>query len=250
MNIHIKRFYYALTLILSIASIMIAIIEIANFASITQSPINYIDKGILAFFWLDYAVRFYRSPNKKIFFRHNIFDLLAILPFDSLFYFFRVARVLRVLRLLKLIRIVGFTGKIQKNIKKFVNTNGFIYLLITSVVLIFLAAEIYSVAENVDYGNSLWWAIATTTTVGYGDISPHTEIGRFTAVILMLLGIGLIGSLTSTLTTYFVKGDHASDDADLAVEVKNLRKEVKELAMLKNELAQLREEIQKYNQNH
>ncbi|MFT8426604.1 MAG: potassium channel family protein, partial [Leuconostoc mesenteroides] len=104
--------------------------------------------------------------------------------------------------------------------------------VITTIVLILIGAEIYSVAESVNYMNSLWWAIATTTTVGYGDISPHTEVGRFVAVALMILGIGLIGSVTSTVTAFFVddKTDKDNDALkkalqDIKLELKKIRKE-------------------------
>ncbi|GMA67119.1 hypothetical protein GCM10025884_07460 [Leuconostoc gelidum subsp. gelidum] len=142
--------------------------------------------------------------------------------------------MLRVIKLLRLIRIVGFTGKIQKSIKRFFGTNGFIYLVIMTIILIVIGAEIYSVAESVDYMNSLWWAIATMTTVGYGDISPHTEVGRFVAVILMVLGIGLIGSVTSTITAFFVdeKSDKENDQLkqelqDIKLELQLLHDEIK-----------------------
>lgn len=222
-----KRIYYASVLILSISSIVLALLDISNVININIYPYSYADKGILIFFWIDYIIRFYKADNKKLFFKQNIFDLLAIIPFDSIFYFFRAFRVLRVIKLLRLIRIVGFTGKIQKSIKRFFGTNGFIYLVITTVILILIAAEIYSVAENASYMNSLWWAIATTTTVGYGDISPHTGIGRTVAVVLMILGIGLIGSVTSTVTAFFVdeKNDRENDE-------------------LKNELVQIRNDLQ------
>lgn len=55
------------------------------------------------------------------------------------------------------------------------------------------------------YPDALWWAIVTVTTVGYGDRYPVTEGGRAVAVILMLLGIGLIGVLTATVASVFVK---------------------------------------------
>ncbi|WP_349551315.1 ion transporter [Leuconostoc pseudomesenteroides] len=224
-----KRIYYASVLVLSISSIVLALLDISNVININIYTYSYADKGILIFFWIDYIVRFYKADNKKLFFKQNIFDLLAIIPFDSIFYFFRAFRVLRVIKLLRLIRIVGFTGKIQKSIKRFFGTNGFIYLVITTVILIVIAAEIYSVAENASYTNSLWWAIATTTTVGYGDISPHTEIGRTVAVVLMILGIGLIGSVTSTVTAFFVDEKNDRENDELKNELKQIKNDLQEI---------------------
>ncbi|WP_090089915.1 ion transporter [Leuconostoc gasicomitatum] len=233
-----KKLYYSSVLILSLISILLALLDISNVISVSSPPYGYLDKGILVFFWIDYITRFVLAKNKKQFFKSNIFDLLAIIPFDSIFYFFRAFRVLRVIKLLRLIRIVGFTGKIQKSIKRFFGTNGFIYLVITTVVLIMIGAEVYSVAESVDYMNSLWWAIATMTTVGYGDISPHTEVGRFVAVTLMILGIGLIGSVTSTVTAFFV--DEKSDK-----ENNQLKQELQDIKL---ELQLLHDEIKKGNE--
>lgn len=231
----VKKIYYAAVLILSAISILLALLDISNVISVSAWPFSFIDRSILIFFWIDYLFRFFKADNKKKFFKANIFDLLAIIPFDSIFYFFRAFRILRVIKLLRLIRIVGFTGKIQKSIRRFFKTNGFIYLIITTVILAFLGAEIYSVAENANYMDSLWWAIATTTTVGYGDISPHTEIGRVVAVVLMLLGIGLIGSVTSTVTAFFLVETKEAEKNDIK----------DELSEIKQELKQLREEIQK-----
>ena len=59
-------------------------------------------------------------------------------------------------------------------------------------------------AEGMSYGDGIWWAFVTATTVGYGDISPSTFYGRLIAMALMLVGIGLIGTVTSTLTSYFL----------------------------------------------
>lgn len=67
----------------------------------------------------------------------------------------------------------------------------------------------------------MWWAIVTSTTVGYGDISPHTLVGKFAAVLLMLIGVGFIGILTSTITSYFAKEDNSNFDK-LYAEIKRL----------------------------
>jgi voltage-gated potassium channel len=56
----------------------------------------------------------------------------------------------------------------------------------------------------VSFGDALWWALTTTTTVGYGDIYPTTTEGRLIAVLLMLTGIGVIGMFTATIASFFM----------------------------------------------
>lgn len=101
----------------------------------------------------------------------------------------------------------------------------------------------YSVSEHVSYGRSLWWAIATATTIGYGDISPHTLIGKLAAIFLMIVGIGIVGVLTSSLTNLFMH-DHADDrmqqimdkldqvektNRELAAEIRQLQSDQKKM---------------------
>jgi voltage-gated potassium channel len=85
-------------------------------------------------------------------------------------------------------------------------------VLIAAVVTLFLGAWLVLLFEekakgtNIhDYSDALWWAIVTVTTVGYGDRYPVTEGGRVVAAILMLVGIGLIGVLTATVASVFIK---------------------------------------------
>jgi voltage-gated potassium channel len=66
-----------------------------------------------------------------------------------------------------------------------------------------------------NYGDALWWAIVTVTSVGYGDRYPVTAAGRGVAVVLMLTGIGLVGVLSATIASYFVGRQSNQDMADL-----------------------------------
>jgi voltage-gated potassium channel len=77
--------------------------------------------------------------------------------------------------------------------------------LITGSWLVLLFEENAKGSNIHDYSDALWWAIVTVTTVGYGDRFPVTEGGRAVAVILMLVGIGLIGVLTATVASVFIK---------------------------------------------
>ncbi|MFT8556049.1 ion transporter [Liquorilactobacillus hordei] len=237
MKSDMKRLYDVLIALLAVISITMVIMDYANTISIDRYPYNYIDNAILLIFAIDYFVRLYLSKNKKLFFKNNIFDLLAIIPLNSMFSFFRIARLVRVARLAKifrLVRLLGLTGKFQKNAKKFFKTNGLIYLMLICLAILCISSVMYSLAENVSLSESFWWAIATATTVGYGDISPHTAIGKFAAILLMFVGIGFIGMLTSSITAYFAgQEDHKED------------KILKKLDQLEKENIELKEKIDK-----
>ncbi len=82
---------------------------------------------------------------------------------------------------------------------------------------IIISALVISYVEKMNYSDSLWWAFVTATTVGYGDISPKTHIGRFVAIFLMLIGIGTFGMITGTIATYFLNKQNdiaPTDDLD------------------------------------
>ena len=162
---------------LSIISIVLIVLDYAKGIDITVYPYNLLDNSILSIFTLDYFIRLIISKNKRTFFINNIWDLLSIIPVNQIFYFFRATRVFRILRLLKLlrlVRLVGLTGRLRK----FINTNGLIYYIYISIVVLIIGASMYSISEKVDFVTALWWSITTATTVGYGDISPTTTIGN------------------------------------------------------------------------
>ncbi|MCL0319470.1 ion transporter [Apilactobacillus xinyiensis] len=202
---NIYKLYIIIISLLAVISISIFVLDFFNKISISESPWSYVDRSILIIFTIDYFSRLTLAKNKWSFFKRNIFDLLAIIPFDSIFSLFRIVRISRLFRLFKLLRIfrfIGVLGKFQKNVKKFLNTNGLIWTLLASIILIIVVASMfYSLAENVNFGEAIWWSITTTTTVGYGDISPQTPLGKFAAIILMFTGIGIIGILTSAITS-------------------------------------------------
>ncbi|WP_407886692.1 potassium channel family protein [Levilactobacillus sp. N40-8-2] len=200
------KLYNGVVIVFALWSIVLAILDFSSLITLTSLPWSVMDDGILVLFTVDYWVRFYRAPKKWVFFRHNLFDLIAILPLTSLFSLFRLARLTRLLRLtclFRFVRLVGFIGRLRKPLQKFLKTNGFIYLVWASFAILILAATLYAYAEHVSWGEAFWWAIVTASTVGYGDIAPHTTVGKFAVTLLMLVGIGFIGALTSTITTCF-----------------------------------------------
>ncbi|PIO84381.1 ion transporter [Loigolactobacillus backii] len=223
--------------LLAVISIVLVVLDCTGTVSLASAPWGNLDNIILVIFAIDYFSRLLISKNKWQFLKENIFDLIAIIPFNSVFSIFRIARITRIFRLLRFIRLLGLTGKLQHRLRTFFYTNGLIYLIWTSAAILLLSSFLYSIAEKVPFSESLWWAIATATTVGYGDISPHTAIGKLAAVLLMFVGIGFIGMLTSTIMTYFTNQDSDNDD--------KLDKMQSELDIIKQQNEDLKNEIRK-----
>lgn len=219
-----KKIYNIFISLLAVVSIVFVILDLCRTISLVQQPYKAIDTAILLVFTADYAVRFFLSDDRKAFFKSNIFDLIAIIPFNSIFSAFRVFRLFRLLKLTKLakltrvVRATAFFGVVKYKLNDILRTNGFIYVLYTNIALISISSIIMMFAENQSFGDALWWSIVTCTTVGYGDISPSTTIGRIVAIVLMIFGIGLIGMLTGAITTYFTSrspGKTGNTDSEL-----------------------------------
>lgn len=136
----------------------------------------------------------------------------------------------RLTRLFRMNRLVGLIGKMSRHIKVFFNTNGFAYMIYASGTILLIGATVYSIAEGVNFIHSLWWAFVTSTTVGYGDISPESVVGRLTAMVLMLTGIGLFGALTSTITSFFMVNNDEEGE-EYKEEIKELNDKISQLLM-------------------
>ena len=126
----------------------------------------------------------------------------------------RLAKLTKLDKLTRLLRIIGLSGKLERKASRLLRTNGLLYILYVNVFIVFVGSSILSVVEEKSFSDSLWWAVVTVTTVGYGDIVPSSIFGKWLAIILMLVGIGTIGMLTSALTNFFVK-ENSNEESKL-----------------------------------
>ena len=145
-----------------------------------------------------------------------IIDLLAILPFYLPFFsadlrFLRMMRLFRLFRLLRVFKLGRYFEALQI-IVKVIRTSGpqlIMSVAICFFVMLFSAIVMYTVENPVQpkqFPNviaSLWWAMCTLTTVGYGDVYPVTDIGRFFASVISLVGIGIIAIPTGIIAAGF-----------------------------------------------
>lgn len=192
--------------------IMFFLVIISLFLAFSNnSQLVKVDWVIWLIFVIDYFVRFIRADNKWSYIKQHPLELIAIIPFDSIF---RAARIVRVFRIM---RLIGIGSRYTKTLYIVLKTNGLDKVLLLAIVLLFLIPiPIVLIEPSINtFTNALWWAVVTTTTVGYGDISPETPIGRGLAIILMLLGIGIIGTFTSAITSFFSTNRTGSRDSEI-----------------------------------
>lgn len=227
-----RRLYEVIMAIMAIISIVLIVLSYGSVIDINSGYPALLNNTLLVIFAIDYFTRLYLAKDKKKFFKENIFDLLSIIPVSASFNFFRLAWLSRLAVVFRLVRLVGLTGKLNRLLQ----ISGLVYIIYISIAILIISAAMYSVSEHISYDQSLWWAIATATTIGYGDISPHTPLGKFAAILLMIIGIGFIGVLTSSLTNFFIR-DHTNDRMETVLKKLNqleqsnrdLQKEVHEL---------------------
>ncbi len=146
----------------------------------------------------------------------GLIDLASILPFYLPYFFkidLRVIRVLRLFRLLRLLKLnrhskaIKLIGKVLKNTKNDILVTVFMVF----ILLILSSTLMYSIENDAqpeafeNIGQALWWAVATLTTVGYGDIYPVTGLGKLLSGIIALLGIGIVALPTGIISSAYIE---------------------------------------------
>ena len=184
------------------------------------------DWSFLILFTIEYALRIYAAPDKKafIFSFFGLVDLIAILPSLVLipglghlpgFHVLRILRFLRVFRIFKATRFILAVDRMIEALSEV--RRELLALVILSSMMVYLSAcGIYyfeKEAQPEHFGTipkSMWWAIVSLTTIGYGDVYPVTPGGKVFTAFVALIGVGLIaipsGLLASVLTEARVEG--------------------------------------------
>ncbi|MEH3140201.1 MAG: ion channel [Mycobacterium kyogaense] len=183
-------------------------------------------------FIVDYLVRLSLAEQRWRWFWRHLFDLAIVaLP---------ILRHLRLLRLLTLITVLNrAVGHAIRGRVAMYTVGGAVLLIYVSSLAVLQAERHYPHAHITHFGEALWWAMTTITTVGYGDLTPVSPTGRVIAVLLMIGGISLLGSITATLASWIVERVADEDTAAQQVTTAHLDTLVQEIAQLREEVARL-----------
>lgn len=144
-----------------------------------------------------------------------IVDILAILPFYLPLIFtleFVILRVLRLIRLLRMLKFLRYSNSIQafRDVIRLKYEELTMVFILTGITLIFASSILYHFehqAQPEKFSSipaSMWWGVATLTTVGYGDMYPVTSVGKFFASVIALMGVGLVALPAGILGSGFM----------------------------------------------
>ncbi|HPW87952.1 MAG TPA: ion transporter [Kaistella chaponensis] len=208
-----KAFDLILLFLILLSTFIVMMESVSNFDAKLHSLFVILEIIITVIFTVEYALRIITLRNKKayIFSFFGIIDFLAILPFYlSLFFpitkYFLILRMLRMLRVFRIFNLLDFMNDGKFIVTALKNSSRKIYiflmfLIIFSVIVGSLMFMVEGHREGFEsIPQSIYWAVVTVTTVGYGDVSPGTPLGKFLSVLLMLAGYSIIAVPTGIVT--------------------------------------------------
>ena len=188
------------------------------------------DWCIWAIFVVEYGVLLTLARDRKRYIVGNWLNAgIIVLSFPQLPAMMGSVRLVRLTRLFRLF-LVATKG--LRTIKVVVSQKSFVYVLSVTALLVIMAAQLLHMLEPMPGGfaDGLWWAVVTTTTVGYGDITPTTAAGRFVAVMLMLAGTALVATVAASVSAYFVGAERTEEYEDLKARLRRIERMLKKHA--------------------
>lgn len=240
----VERAFEVPMLVAALLVIPVIIVEQAEVGGTAAEIANVANWAIWFAFATELVVMLAVVPNRLAWLRHHPLEVvIVVLTPPFLLSAFQGVRVLRLLRLARLLPLVVGT-RIARNV---FSLAGFKWAALTAGLAVLIGGAAFAAVEDgpnpdspISTWDGIWWAITTATTVGYGDIAPSTNAGRFIAILVMAMGVGFVGFLTAAIAQRFIvpaveadlerfhEQEH-SDDAALLRQVVAMRGQLEEM---------------------
>ncbi len=201
----------------------------------TSVLLNRIDNYICFIFIGDFIYNLFTASSKLGYLKWGWIDLVSSIPNIQILRWGRFTRVVRILRILRGVRSTKMIMKVlfanrAKGTFASVAMISFVLVIFSSIAI--LNCETTPDSNIKTATDALWWSFVTITTVGYGDHYPVTQLGRIIAAILMTAGVGLFGTFTAYIATFFLEQEEEEEekrDEQILEELKAIRHRLEEL---------------------
>lgn len=213
-----EKLGYLNIIVIVLSVYVLAALFISTFFSMPDEfsrLLDIIDNGICGFFLFEFVIRFYRADSKLQFIRWGWIDLLSSIPTVD---FLRAGRTFRFIRLLRVLRMFRSARHLVQHIFRKRTQGAFTTVSVISILMvIFSAIAILQVEDDPNSNiktaeDAIWWAYVTIATSSYGELYPVTTEGRIIAAFLMITGVGLFGTFTGFVASWFVENNKEEED--------------------------------------
>ncbi len=220
------RWFDIILMVCILVSIACVILETVPSLQEKYGMVFYVLEWVFTgIFTLEYVMRIYSvyRPKRYVLSFFGLVDLISIIPTYLSFFIagsqqLMVIRALRLLRIFRIFKLGNFLSPARHIMESLVKSLPKIAVFLSAilVIVIIIGSVMYMIEADVnpEYDSiprSIYWTIVTITTVGYGDITPVTNIGQFLSAMIMLLGYAIIAVPTGIISTEIIKSDRRHD---------------------------------------
>ena len=210
----ISFFEKIIQILIVISLISFAFETLPNLSTTWQTVLKYTEIVIVLIFTIEYIIRISlcRPRLKYVFSFYGLIDLIAILPFFlATGIDIKSVRAFRLLRLLRFVKLLKYNAAIRRLKEALNDAKDELILsgLVAGILLYLASIGIYyfeGEAQPDSFGSvfhSMWWAVCSLTTVGYGDVKPITVGGKIFTGVVLIIGVGIVAMPTAILASSF-----------------------------------------------
>lgn len=214
------------------ALLVLAATAFITIDSESRIVLKWADHFVCALFFIDFLICFYRAPKRLHYLlTWGWIDFLSCIPSVDILRVARVGRILlvfRLLRALKAARILSAFILDRRGESAFLAAVLLSILLVTFSSSAILQMETHPESNIKEASDAVWWAFVTLTTVGYGDHYPVTSEGRIIGIMLMVSGVGLFGTLSGFVASWFLSPTQKNERGEIEL----LRSDIAEIRQL------------------
>ena len=230
----------------------IILLVISTFFSLSPKIENQVfifDLFVCILLLIEFSYNFYKADDRKTFFKEHWFELISSIPFD--FFLLRTLRFVRFIRVIKFIRLTKVITLFKTDshlLEHYLERSNLGRLGVTIIaIVLFSSLILFLLDPNMDdLLISLWFVVSTVTSVGYGDVTPSTTIGRLLGIFLIIIGYVILSIFIGSISSFYqekLMDNVESIDDDMIITKNNTEKLLELVQKQNNKIENLEKEV-------